>query len=160
VHNHLRGSRHDERGRWVRGSGLGSLPTLTKKHKFDAGLDVVASVDAVVEPGGRTVVKTDVTLAIPDGYVGLLWSRSGLSAKHGIEVGAGCIDSSYRGEILVVLYNYGEQVFRVKKGDRVAQLLTVPVNLEMYNEIGSIEDTDRGAGGFGSTDTGSKDGRA
>lgn len=124
---------------------------LTKKNDYDAGLDICASEDVIIEPGTRDVVSTGIRVAIPSGYVGLLWSRSGLSANHGIEVGAGCIDSTYRGEVRVVLYNHSGVTFFVNKGDRIAQLLTVPVMLSPYVKVESLDETTRGEGGFGST---------
>ena len=81
----------------------------------------------------------------------MLWSRSGLSVKHNVECGAGCIDSSYRGEVKVHLYNHGDEVFYIKKGDRIAQLLTMPINLSDYTPVDELPDTDRGEKGFGSS---------
>ena len=127
--------------------------TLTKKHVLDAGLDIKASEDVEIPAYGGRLISTGLFLAIPPGYVGLFWSRSGLSLA-GLHVGAGCIDASYRGECKVVLHNLSDKPFQVKKGDRIAQLLTVPVNLGLYEQVPSLEElcnTDRGEGGFGST---------
>lgn len=123
---------------------------LTKSHPLDAGYDVASSEDIIVYPESRSLVSTELRVEVPEGFVGLLWSRSGLSTKHGIEVGAGCIDCGYTGEVKVVLYNHSFDPFIVKKGDRIAQLLTVPISLVPYKE-GVAKETERGQGGFGST---------
>lgn len=127
---------------------------LTKKNEFDAGLDVCSIETNRIAPWSRTTIHTGLHVEIPEGFVGLLWSRSGLSAKHGIEVGAGCIDSTYRGEVRVVLYNLSDMPYTVRKGDKIAQLLTMPAMMAKYHQVqdlGELEDTDRGSGGFGST---------
>ena len=124
---------------------------LTKQHETDAGLDICASEDTIIWAGEREVVSTGLHISIPDGMVGLIWSRSGLSAKHGIEVGAGCIDSGYRGEVKVVLYNHSNEAFTIKAGDRIAQLLTIPVYLSHYGKVELLEDAPRGDNGFGSS---------
>lgn len=124
---------------------------LTKKHEFDAGLDICSNEDTVIEPHSNKLVSTGISLHVPDTYVGLLWSRSGLSAKYGIEVGAGCIDSNYRGEVKVLLYNHSDKSFIVNDGDRIAQLLTIPIMLSEYIEVEELDDTTRGSNGFGST---------
>lgn len=124
---------------------------LTKKHNSDAGLDIYSNEDITVYPSQSTLIHTNLYLEIPEGHVGLIWSRSGLSVKNKIEVGAGCIDSSYRGEVVVHLYNFSDKIYEIKKGDRIAQLLTVPINLGFYNKVEDLESTDRGEKGFGSS---------
>ena len=124
---------------------------LTKTNKFDAGLDVPSNEDIIIPRRSSAIVHTGIQLAVPDNYVGLLWSRSGLSVKHKIEVGAGCIDATYRGELMVHLFNHGDESFEVKKGDRIAQLITMYVNIHPYDRVEKLDDTDRGASGFGST---------
>lgn len=124
---------------------------LTKKRREDAGLDICADEFITILPKSRAVVRTGIKVAVPDGHVGLLWSRSGMSTLYGVEVGAGCIDASYRGEILVNLFNHGDAPFQVEKGDRIAQLLTIPVVLAEYEKIDELDETDRGADGFGSS---------
>jgi dUTP pyrophosphatase len=96
-------------------------------------------------------VPTAVRLQIPPGHVGLVWPRSGLAVRHGIDTMAGVIDSDYRGEVRVVLVNHGEEPFRVARGDRVAQLLVQRVERAAFTAAPAIDETDRGAGGFGST---------
>ena len=81
----------------------------------------------------------------------MLWSRSGLSVKYRLEVGAGCIDSGYTGEVKVHLYNHSDEDYKVNIGDKIAQLLTIPVNLNMYKKVQFLEDSDRGEKGFGSS---------
>ena len=124
---------------------------LTKKVKFDAGLDIKSKHDCIVPAGESRLIKTDLYIAIPNNFVGLIWSRSGLSVKHGIEVGAGCIDSNYRGEVKVLLYNHSNTNFDIKRGDRIAQLLTIPVCLNNYKQVDKLDDTIRGENGFGSS---------
>lgn len=124
---------------------------LYKKRFSDAGLDVASNEDIIIPAGESRVVHTGLYLAIPEGHVGLLWSRSGLSVKNKIEVGAGCLDVEYRGEVLVHLYNLGDEDFTIHNGDRIAQLLTIPVNLETYEDVEELEETDRNSQGFGST---------
>lgn len=126
---------------------------LVKKHEFDAGLDICSNENIEVPARGRQLIKTGIRLKIPDGMAGLVWSRSGLSVKHGIEVGAGLIDSTYRGELCVLLYNHSDIPFAIQKGNRIAQLLTVPILLGRYVKVKSLDETIRGDGGFGSTGT-------
>ena len=156
YHNSTRDHYRDETtGRFLKKSGKkkksdGSI-NLFKQHSQDAALDVVSSIDFIIPPKGSAIINTNLYIAIPENHVGLLWSRSGLSVKHKIEVGAGCIDASYRGEIKVHLYNFGETEYKVSSGDRIAQLLTVPLNMFPYEEVDSLDDTLRGEDGFGSS---------
>jgi len=129
---------------------------LTKKNKDDAGLDIKANHNFEISPGESKVIKTGLYIAIPNGHVGLIWSRSGMSVKNKIEVGAGCIDSTYRGELLVHLYNLGKYKYYGYEGDKIAQLLTVPIFLGAYEPVDDfgwkqLENTERGEDGFGST---------
>lgn len=125
--------------------------SLYRKYQFDAGQDVFASENIVIKPMESQLVSTDLFIEIPIGHVGLLWSRSGLSVKNKIEVGAGCIDCGYTGEVKVHLYNFGSHDFEVKTGDRIAQLLTIPVNLNNFEQVTELEESARGNGGFGHT---------
>jgi len=104
-----------------------------------------------IPPGARAAVPTGVRLQIPPGHVGLVWPRSGLAVRHGIDTLAGVIDSDYRGEVRVVLVNHGEAPFRVAPGDRVAQLLIQRVERAAFVAVPTIDETHRGRGGFGST---------
>ena len=117
----------------------------------DAGLDIYSAEEILLKPNEKKVVKTGVKMAIPNGHVGLIWDKSGLAAKHGLHVFAGVIDSSYRGEIGVVLKNFGEEAFKVEKDSKIAQMLIQPIVSANITEHDSLENTDRGEGGFGST---------
>lgn len=120
-------------------------------HEGDAGFDLRASEELTIPAGGRVMTPTGLRLAIPDGYVGLVWDRSGLAAKHGIHCLAGVIDSGYRGEVKVVLQNLGDKPFVVERGMRIAQMLIQPVAGANLTRVESLEETARGEGGFGST---------
>ena len=130
------------------------VPTI--KTAGSAGYDLF-SVDNGIIPGhSHTLVKTGVKMVIPNGYCGQIWSRSGLSYKHGIETGAGIIDSDYRGEIGDILHNHTDKEFVYEKGMRIAQILIIPIItpvLKMTDDINkyNISDDNRGDGGFGST---------
>jgi dUTP pyrophosphatase len=116
-----------------------------------AGADLRASEAAVIPPGARAAVPTALRLQIPPGHVGLVWPRSGLAVRHGIDTLAGVIDSDYRGEVRVVLVNHGDEPFAVKAGDRIAQLLLQRVERARFVAVDAVRDTSRGEGGFGST---------
>jgi dUTP pyrophosphatase len=116
-----------------------------------AGADICASEQLVLEPGGRAAVPTALRVAIPPGHVGLVWPRSGLAVRHGIDTLAGVVDSDYRGEVRVVLVNHGHEPFRIAAGDRVAQLLVQKVERAVFVSAEALDDTSRGEGGFGST---------
>lgn len=124
---------------------------LKKKHRFDAGLDICCSRDFTIPKRSSTVVGTGLQVQVPEGYVGLVWSRSGLSVRHKIEVGAGCIDAGYRGEVLVHLYNHSDEDISFSAGDRIAQLITLPIYYQPYYKAENLDDADRGNKGFGST---------
>jgi len=116
-----------------------------------AGADIRASAAAEIPPGGRAAIPTGLKVQIPDGHVGLVWPRSGLAVRHGIDTLAGVIDSDYRGEVRVVLANLGPEPFAVAPGDRIAQLLIQRVERATFLPSSSLGDTARGGGGFGST---------
>jgi dUTP pyrophosphatase len=116
-----------------------------------AGYDLSSAVEVVVPAGGRAVVCTDLAVGIPPGHYGRVASRSGLAAKHGIQVGAGVIDEDYRGPVNVVLFNHGAADLRVARGDRVAQLILERISTPPVEEVDALPDTARGAAGFGST---------
>ena len=122
-------------------------------HPSDAGMDVRSVADIAIPPGGRALVPTGLVAIIPPMYEIQVRPRSGLALKHGVTVlnTPGTIDSGYRGEIGVILANFGDKEFSVSKGDKVAQLVFVPVVQPEIEETDTIDDTDRGAGGFGST---------
>jgi dUTP pyrophosphatase len=118
-----------------------------------AGCDLKASSDSVVRAGQRAIVSTGVKLEIPSGFEGQVRSRSGLSAKHGVVVlnSPGTIDSDYRGEVKVILFNTGTEDFFIRKGDRVAQLVFSQVFHATFSKSEDMSKTSRGGGGFGST---------
>lgn len=116
-----------------------------------AGADLRASEALVIPPGGRAAVPTALRLEIPPGHAGLVWPRSGLAVRHGIDTLAGVIDSDYRGEVKVVLVNHGEEPLAIAVGDRVAQLLIQRVERAAFRSVADLADTQRGQGGFGST---------
>jgi dUTP pyrophosphatase len=130
-------------------TGSGSPPEYASPGA--AGADLRASEAVEIAPGARAAVPTGVRLQIPPGHVGLVWPRSGLAVRHGIDTLAGVIDSDYRGEVRVVLVNHGEEPFRVAPGDRVAQLLVQRVERAAFVAAPAIDETERGSGGFGST---------
>jgi dUTP pyrophosphatase len=118
-----------------------------------AGMDVVAAETVTLAPGQRHAVGTGFAIAIPDGFEVQVRPRSGLALKHGITClnTPGTIDSDYRGEVKVILANLGNEPFEVVRGERIAQLVPAAVQRATFEEVGSLDDTARGAGGFGST---------
>lgn len=124
-----------------------------RAHAGDAGADLHAAEAVVIPPGERRDVGTGLALAIPEGYAGLVHARSGLAFRHGIMVtnAPGLIDSEYRGELRVSLFNSGAEPFTVAVGDRIAQLVVQAVELPAFVAVDSLEETGRGTGGFGST---------
>lgn len=123
----------------------------TRGSEQAAGLDLHADNDHTVLPNCVSVVPTGIAMAIPDGFVGLVWPRSGLACKYGVQTLAGVIDSDYRGELKVALTTCKKTTMRIEQGDRIAQLLIVPVSMLQCIEVDSLDDTERGACGFGST---------
>ena len=130
---------------------LDSASVPTRAHEHDAGWDLYSSERSFVISSKRKVVSTSISLAIPDGYVGLIWPRSGLAAKKGIDVFAGVIDSGYRGEIKVCLYNSSGVNFEINKGDRIAQIIFHKIPQTEMLEVDSLGDSIRGDSGFGSS---------
>jgi dUTP pyrophosphatase len=118
-----------------------------------AGMDVVSAEDVTLKPGARHAVATGLAMAIPQGFEIQVRPRSGLAFKHGISVpnAPGTIDSDYRGELKVLLINHGADDFVIARGDRVAQLVLAPVVQAEWDVVAELDDTERGAGGFGST---------
>lgn len=124
-----------------------------KAHPGDAGFDLVTSVDVELGPGERVAAPTGLAVAIPDGFAGLVLPRSGHAARHGVGVvnAPGLIDSGYRGEIKVILINHGSDRVHFARGERIAQLMITPVPSVVLTEVDSLDETVRGAGGFGSS---------
>ena len=120
-----------------------------------AGMDVVAAEDVILAPGGRHAIATGFAMAIPEGYEVQVRPRSGLALKHGVTClnTPGTIDSDYRGEVKVILANLGSAPFPIARGERIAQLVPAVVQRAALDEVASLDETLRGAGGFGSTGT-------
>ncbi|XP_044139202.1 deoxyuridine 5'-triphosphate nucleotidohydrolase, mitochondrial [Bufo gargarizans] len=125
--------------------------TPTRGSARAAGYDLYSAYDYEIGPQDKAIVKTDIQIAVPSGCYGRVAPRSGLAAKNFIDVGAGVIDEDYRGNVGVVLFNFGKEPFAVKKGDRVAQLICERIFYPALEEVKVLDDTVRGAGGFGST---------
>ncbi|XP_043121061.1 deoxyuridine 5'-triphosphate nucleotidohydrolase, mitochondrial isoform X2 [Puntigrus tetrazona] len=118
-----------------------------------AGFDLYSAYDYSIGPMEKALVKTDIQIAVPHGHYGRVAPRSGLAVKHFIDVGAGVVDEDYRGNLGVVLFNFNKEPFEVKKGDRVAQLICERICYPELQEMKTLDETERGAGGFGSTGT-------
>jgi dUTP pyrophosphatase len=133
------------------------LPLPAYQTEGAAGMDLHAALaeDApvVLQPGARTLVPTGFAIALPVGYEAQVRPRSGLAAKHGVTClnAPGTIDHDYRGEVQVILINHGAEPFHIRRGERIAQMLIAPVTRAAWREVDSLDETDRGAGGFGST---------
>ena len=122
----------------------------TRAHPDDAGLDLYALSDVTLEPGKSAVVPTGIAMAVPEGCVGLVADRSSL-ARKGVKTAGGVIDAGYRGEVGAVLWNISRDTVRLGRGDRVAQLLIVPIATPAVREVKALTDSKRGKRGFGST---------
>ncbi len=130
------------------------LPVYASADAAGADLCALPGGEAItVEPGKTAFFHTGIAVAIPSGYVGLVCARSGMACKRGLAPAnkVGVIDADYRGEILVALHNHSDIPQTVEPGDRIAQLLIMPVITASFREVDVLDDTDRGAGGFGST---------
>ena len=131
------------------------LPLPAYAHAGDAGADLVARIEVLLEPaGGRAMVPTGIAVALPEGFAGFVQPRSGLALRHGVTClnTPGLIDCGYRDELSVLLVNTDPEVpYRVRRGDRIAQLVIQRVESAGFVEVGALPDTERGLGGFGST---------
>jgi len=131
------------------------LPLPGYAHPGDAGADLVARIEVLLEPnGGRALVPTGIALALPPGYAGFVQPRSGLALRHGVTClnTPGLIDSGFRDELSVLLVNTDSKVpYRVQRGDRIAQLVVQRVESAEFVEVENLSDSERGLGGFGST---------
>jgi dUTP pyrophosphatase len=123
----------------------------TKGSKFAAGYDLKSAYDAVVPKRGSCLVKTDIQIQLPTGTYGRIAPRSGLALKNKIDVGAGVVDEDYRGNIGVILFNHADEDFIVTKGDRIAQLICEKICYPEAVEVKTLDESERGAAGFGST---------
>lgn len=131
------------------------LPLPERATAGAAGMDLLAALEEPVElpPRARALIPTGLALAIPDGFEGQVRPRSGLAWKHGVTVAnaPGTVDSDYRGEVKVNLINLGHEPITIRRGDRIAQLVIAPVTHAWLDVVGALDETARGAGGFGST---------
>ncbi|KNC96880.1 dUTP diphosphatase [Spizellomyces punctatus DAOM BR117] len=118
---------------------------------FAAGYDLCSAKAMSIPPHSRAIVPTDLSIAVPPNTYGRVAPRSGLAVKHFIDVGAGVVDADYRGPVGVVLFNFGENEFKIEEGDRIAQLVLERIVTPEVVEVKTLEETVRGAGGFGST---------
>ncbi len=122
-----------------------------------AGADLTACMDApvTIEPGETYLVHTGLAMELPEGYAGLIYARSGLATKRGLAPAnkVGVVDSDYRGEIMVALHNHGKEAQTIESGERIAQLVITPYIAAAFSEVDTLDETERGAGGFGSTGT-------
>ena len=131
------------------------LPLPAYATAQSAGLDLIAAIDGEVAlaPGARQLIPTGLSIALPAGYEAQVRPRSGLALKHGITVlnSPGTIDADYRGEVKVLLVNHGAEAFVLKRGDRIAQMVVAPVTRIAWSVVETLDETERGAGGYGST---------
>ena len=135
------------------------LPLPAYAHPGDAGADLLTTVDVTLAPGERALVPTGIAIALPEGHVALVHPRSGLAARHGLSIvnTPGTVDAGYRGEIKVMLINHDpHESIELRRGDRIAQLVVQKFERARFVEVGVLPDSPRGAGGYGSTGTGSR----
>ena len=123
--------------------------------EFSAGAELYACLDApvTIRPGQTVFIHTGLAMEVPEGYAGLVYARSGLACKKGLAPAntVGVVDTDYRGEIMVALHNHSSEEIAVNHGERIAQMIITPYLKALYEVAEELEDTDRGAGGFGST---------
>ena len=129
--------------------GDAKLPSYA--HPGDAGMDIYSCEERTLLPQEQALISTGIAMEIPDGYVGLVWDKSGLSTKHGLKTLAGVIDAGYRGEISIALANVGSGPYTFKKGEKIAQMLIQKVEHPQFQEVDELSESSRGTGGFGST---------
>lgn len=120
-------------------------------HKSDAAMDLYTTKTLTVEPGQSVDFPSGIAMAIPEGYVGLIWDKSGVAIKRNIKTKAGVIDAGYRGEIMVGMFNIGSESQTFEAGDKVAQILIQKIEQPETFLVENLNDTDRGSSGFGST---------
>lgn len=126
-----------------------TLPRYAKPG--DAGMDFYSNEETTILPNERKLISTGIVMAIPPGYVGLIWDKSGIATKYGIKTMAGVIDSGYRGEIKILIHNLSNQIHKIEKNTKIAQMLIQPIECRKVIEVEELDQTERGEGGFGST---------
>jgi len=129
------------------------LPLPIRQTPQSAGLDLHAKIDAVIKKGERALIPTGIRVALPFGYEAQVRPRSGLALKYGVTVfnTPGTVDADYRGELCVLLVNWGDKDFNIMRGDRIAQMVVNKVEMVEFEEVSALPDTLRGDGGYGST---------
>mgnify|MGYP001576273963 CR=1 FL=1 len=120
-------------------------------YQGDAGIDIFSAEEIIIKAGERKNIRTGVKMELPEGFVGLVWDKSGLALKNGIKTMAGVIDACYRGEIGIVLINLSDQDYKIEKGQKIAQMLIQKVERAEIEEAQELSETKRSSGGFGST---------
>ncbi len=120
-------------------------------YTTDAGMDLFSSEDTIVPIGGIAIVSTGIAMEIPEGYVGLIWDKSGLAVKHELKTFGGVIDAGYRGEVKVGIRNFNSHEYVIKAGNKIAQMLIQKIESPSILVVDELPDTPRGDGGFGST---------
>lgn len=125
------------------------LPSVA--HEGDAGMDIFASETVEIAPSARIAVPTGIAMAVPQGFVALVWDKSGRALNDGLKTMAGVIDSGYRGEVKIVVLNTADTLVTIHAGEKIAQILIQSVETPIITEVESLDDTERGSGGFGST---------
>lgn len=120
-------------------------------HPGDAGMDLYSCEDAIIKSGERGLIGTGLSIELPEGYVSLIWDKSGLAANKGIKTMAGVIEYTYRGEYKIALFNTSKEDWIIKKGDKIAQILIQPIATAEVIEVDELSETIRGHGAFGST---------
>ncbi len=131
----------------------GTAITPSYAHEHDAGMDFYADETVTILSGERHAVRTGIALAIPPGYAGLIWDKSGIALQHGLKTMAGVIDAGYRGEVKIVVHNASLKAHTVQAGTKIAQMLVQPVVKKRITEVQELDETSRGEKGFGSTGT-------
>jgi dUTP pyrophosphatase len=135
--------------RFIRTSPNAKTPT--RGSPLAAGHDLYSSTEITIDAYGKAIIPTDIIIAVPNGTYGRVAPRSGLAVKHSIHVGAGVIDEDYRGLLNVILFNHSNVSYKVKKGDKIAQLICEKIVYPTLLEVTELEHTQRGTQGFGST---------
>ena len=120
-------------------------------HPDDAGMDLFSNENIIISPQERKTISTGISMAIPLGYAGLIWDKSGIAHNHGLKTMGGVIDSNYRGEIKVVIHNLSDKPYTFEKGTKIAQMLIQPVEQKKMIVVEELDDTSRGEKGFGSS---------
>ncbi len=129
------------------------LPTPQYAHHGDAGMDVYSAIDYELKSGEWKIIPTGFKIAVPYGFELQVRPRSGLAAKHGVSVAnaPGTIDHQYRGPVGIIMINHGKELFPIKRGDRIAQIVFNKIEFVQFEEVETLDETIRGSGGFGST---------